>query len=264
MEPNTSNNIIVLDLETAFSAEDCISCHRPEDAHFENKRCNFGVGFSTGLEDAVVINARTGEMNPIYQPIGWNNKAALGLSIGGYYYYGIDRVVWFDETNLESIISRLVEDQALMVSFNGIQFDFDLMHALLRKRANGAPDCPDEHLHMLCDRFIQLVASSYDIQAEIWRADPERKFERGLDSLDAILRANGLGGKLSHGAQAPRDWQAGKYADVINYCQDDILKTKALFELAQKTGGWIKRGDDNEIGIRWIDDRLVWREPVPF
>jgi hypothetical protein len=100
----------------------------------------------------------------------------------------------------------------------------------------------------LCDAFKALAAISYDILAEIWRVDPKRKFERGLNSLDAIAQANGLGAKLSNGAQAPRDWAAGRHADVVNYCADDIYKTMALFETICTTGQ-ILRGDGKAIQL---------------
>ena len=101
----------------------------------------------------------------------------------------------------------------------------------------------------LCDTFKTLCAQSYDILAEIWKVDPARKFEPNLNSLGAISQANGLGTKLSHGAQAPRDWQAGRYAQVIEYCLDDVWKTKALFERISR-GEPILRGDGQPIKLR--------------
>ena len=82
----------------------------------------------------------------------------------------------------------------------------------------------------LCDTFKIHCAQSYDLLDQIWHQDPEDRFQKD-NSLDAISQASGLGAKLSHGAQAPRDWRAGHYAQVLNYCQDDVLKTKALFEM---------------------------------
>lgn len=237
MSPFDDEEIIVLDLETVRSAEDCRLCGLPRYDHNTRGDCKDGSEW--------------------YKPIGWDNKAALGLSIGGYYSYRHRRIIWFQEYNLEETMHQLVSDKPLMVSFNGISFDFKLMRALLRQRADSdqSPDLVDKcSLHGICDGFKLLAANSYDILDEIWKADPRRKFERGLNSLDAISQANGLGPKLSHGAQAPRDWAAGKHADVINYCSDDIYKTKALFEMLHANGGWIKRGDGEFIGIQWIDE----------
>jgi predicted PolB exonuclease-like 3'-5' exonuclease len=189
---------------------------------------------------------------PGYEAIGWNNKSALGLSIGGYYDYQDERIHWFDEANLEDTIQALVKSEPLMVSFNGIGFDFPLMRGILRRRAEplALDDYREEaeRLTDLADSFKALAAQSYDILAEVWKADPSRKFERGLNSLDAIAWANGLGPKLSNGAHAPRDWAAGHRADVLNYCADDVYKTKALFEMI-RTNGQILRGDGKAIQL---------------
>ena len=120
-----------------------------------------------------------------------------------------------------------------------------------------------QDLRELCDTFKTLCATSYDILHEIWRVDPARKFEAGLNSLDAISQANGLGPKLSSGAQAPRDWQAGRYAQVIEYCMDDVWKTKALFERIC-AGEPILRGDGQPIVLPKIEHYMddVWKTKV--
>ena len=198
-------------------------------------------------------NTRTG-----YERLGWDNKPALGLSVGCYWDYRDSRTHWFDVPTLEETIRHVVATQPLLVSFNGIAFDFPLMRGLLRQQADalgkkesgfGLLEAAHDVLQILCDAFKTLCASSYDILAEIWRIDPDRKFEPGLNSLGAISQANGYGAKLSHGSQAPRDWREGRYATVLNYCQDDVLKTKVLFEQIIVTGE-ILRGDGQPIRLR--------------
>ena len=228
---NTPKNCIVLDLETARSAEDCRHCGRGREAH---------LGYSTC---GPLYDERGGQAG--YAPLGWDDKAALGLSIGCYWDYTDQRIYWFDMDTLAATVQLLVERQPLLVSFNGIGFDFPLMRALLQREDDTFPA---QNLAALCDVFERHCAASYDLLAEIWKIDPGRKFERGLNSLDAIAQANGLAAKLSHGAQAPRNWAAGRYAQVLNYCQDDVYKTKALFELvcAQEQ---IRRGDGTALTL---------------
>lgn len=202
---------------------------------------------------------------PTYEPIGWTNKPALGLSIGCYWSYADNRMHWFDEHNLEAVVTRLVDSHPLMVSFNGIGFDFPLMRGILRRRVDVLSMADDSSRHALgrlCDDFKKLAGNSYDILAEIWKSDPKTKFKKGLNSLDAISQANELGSKLSHGAQAPHDWAAGRHADVINYCQDDVIKTRELFERIRNSGGWLMRGDGEEVGIRWINPDGLWMREV--
>ena len=235
-------NTIVLDLETVRSADDCRHCGLTEVDH-------------DPLAGGLLCPRLSGGDGETFTPLGWDNKPALGLSIGCYWDYQDSRIHWFDVHSLEATVRLLVERQPLMVSFNGIGFDFVLMCGLLRQEADRLADSADledriasKNLTMLCDTFKAQCATSYDLLAEIWKADPDRKFERGLNSLDAIAQANGLGAKLSHGAQAPRDWADGRYADVLNYCADDVYKTKALFELVATTGG-VLRGDGQRIAL---------------
>lgn len=256
-----SPNIIVLDLETARSAESCRHCGQSAGEHVRAPM----IGGHPG-----VLRCYAGSTGPGFQELGWDNKAALGLSIGCYYDYGDARYHFFDVPTLAETMRHLVDRQPLLVSFNGIAFDFALMRALLRHqaeqvrlgdtstgifaRSRGEDITIDQaadyaqKLVDLCDAFKTLCSQSYDILAEIWRVDPTRKFERGLNSLDAISRANGLGGKLSHGAEAPLRWARGEYAHVINYCQDDVHKTKALFERICE-GEPLLRGDGQPITL---------------
>jgi len=187
-------------------------------------------------------------------PTGWDDKVALGLSIGAYYDYQDGHVHWFDTLSLYDTMRHLVSRTPLMVSFNGIGFDYALMCAVLRRRADMSLGHQEFRRSMLelCDQFYALAAVSYDILAEIWRVDADRKYERGLNSLDALLLANHLPAKSGHGAQAPRDWWAGRIADVLNYCQRDVWLTRLLFELICQRQGQLMRGDGRAMQIRYV------------
>jgi hypothetical protein len=225
-------NVVVLDLETLRSADDCRHCHRPKDLHEP------GLGHC----DSALAS-------PQFSPLGWDNKPALGLSIGCWWDYADSRVQYFDRHTLEGTMVAFVDRACLFVSFNGISFDFPLMRGLLRQEADALRLSESDSdlfrsgvLVELCDRFKDLCAVSYDVLAEIWRVDPQRKFERGLNSLDAIAQANGLGAKAMTGAIAPRLWAEGRYAEVLTYCASDVHKTRWLFETICQ-GKPILRGD---------------------
>lgn len=203
-------DVIVLDLETLHSADDCRHCGMP----FEGCQAN---GHS-------------------FEKIGWDDKASLGLSIGCYFSYLDGIVHWFDPPSLADHMAWMVKAKPLIVSFNGLQFDVPLMLSVIAQQAQ----------EFQIAGWWAFGIKHYDILAQIWRQDPKRKFERGLNSLDAIAQANGLGAKTGHGAQAPRDWQAGKYADVMNYCQWDVMLTKKLFELILSQG-FLLRGDGRPV-----------------
>lgn len=244
----TNRATVILDLETLASADSCRHCsldakeHRPK-----------GWAAIPSSVNAIYCDE--------YEPIGWKNHAALGLSIGCYFSCTDQRLRFFDVHTLEATMRQFVETQPLLVTFNGIAFDFVLMRSLLHRRVDEMLACQEagenqldaEELIALSDAFATLCATSYDLLAEIWRIDPVRKFERGLNSLDAIAQASGLGAKLGHGAQAPRDWREGQYAKVINYCADDVYKTKALFEMVCE-GKPLLRGDGQPI---WLPNPLT-------
>ena len=185
---------------------------------------------------------------------GWANKSGLGLSIGGYWDYAAEQFFWFGEEAVLDVIRYLNAQRPLLVSFNGIQFDFALMRAVVRHKI-----VPRYYkgMHADIEEFLQsfkrLASSSYDILAEISRTDAKGKFEGGLNSLDALCAANGLGRKTGSGAQAPRDWRAGKKAKVIAYCATDIALTVELFELIRAQEGKIMRGNGPLQLQRWVN-----------
>lgn len=220
-------SIYVLDIEVKRSPDACITCDQlPKDCQAIGHR---------------------------FEKIGWERKAALGISIGCAFSYKTMQFVFFDEFTLESLMTRWVEEQPLLVGFNSQSFDLTLMRGLLRQEADAlhlSESAADLFrsgvLVELCDRFKDLCAISYDILAEIWRVDPGRKFEPGLNSLDTIAQANRLPAKAMTGAIAPRLWAAGRYAEVINYCAADVEKTRRLFEMIC-WGTPLLRGDRNPI-----------------
>ena len=193
---------------------------------------------------------------------GWNDLAALGLSIGGYYHYRDQRVHWFDRQTLRATITELVAQQPLMISFNGIAFDFALMRAVLY-----ALDGRTTTVLEIGAAFEALAAQSYDLLAEIW-AVTGRVFARG-NSLDALSQHNGLGAKTGHGAQAPRLWQEGRIAEVVNYCQQHILLTCRLAELIATRHGYLSR-PAGDLELRYLCaagadmPHIVKSCPIPF
>lgn len=228
----TRRNIIVTDLETMRSARDCSCCGYPEEVH--------------GLDAYCPPEAGSEHHNDHYTPIGWENHRALGLSIGCWIDYRDGLFYWFDGHTLESTMRLWVKRQVLIVSFDGKKFDLPLMAAVLKHKERMDSQY-DAQILPLCDAFAALAACSYDLLDTIW-THYGRSAERGLNSLDALCKANGLPRKTMDGATAPRLWQEGRYAEVIQYNYFDVWRTKRLFEMVC-AGQPILRGDGQPITL---------------
>ena len=210
-------------------------------------------------QDVVVLDLET--LNSADDlPTGWKDYNALGLSIGGYYDYGIGGMHFFQQGDLYLLMNDFVFDEPLIVTFNGIAFDLKLMRWLIRSEADRlGPGKEADEMMETCDKFKVLANKSYDILAEISRADSKNKFAPGLNSLDAICEANGLGNKIGPGALAPKWWQAGDYDRVISYLAYDVYLTRKLFELIQENKGVLKRSN-GELRIRTLEEVQVANE----
>ena len=202
-------NVCILDLETLHSAEECGHCGLDEDAH----------------EDWGTLGG-----SHRYIPIGWRNYAALGLSLGCALPVG-GLPQFFDGRSLPGFLAGMAQQHACLVTFNGTGFDLPLLGALATQLGVD---------HALMAAWEALP--HYDMLAEIWKLDGAQKYAKGTNSLNALARANGLGGKTGDGAQAPRDWQDGKHAQVINYCLHDCWLTMQLYQQIVR-GDALQRGN---------------------
>lgn len=223
-------NILVYDVETAYSADACRLCGKLEPEH---------------------------DSGETFQAIGWDNKAALGLSIGCYYDYQDGHYHFFDPPTLADTVSLWAYREPLLVSYNGLAFDGPLLRAVLwdqgeqcrlGHRGDRSVAERGQALIALCEPLGALSAQGYDILDALWQADPQGKYIKGRHGLGAVSQANGFGGKDLTGALAPTLWQAGEYARVVNYCRADVSKTKALFETIL-TRGALCRGDGQRIPL---------------
>ncbi len=142
---------------------------------------------------------------------GWASLDEMGISVGCLYDYRSSRYRIFMDDNLQELVDRLNEPNTLVVAFNHLQFDNQLL------RASGYALKPDvDLLH-----YDMLVVSRAGAGAS--------KFAKGF-RLDDHLQALGLPMKTGAGAMAPIWWQEGKIGTVIDYCLQDVYAEKQLFE----------------------------------
>ena len=152
---------------------------------------------------------------------GWYDFSGMGISVVCAYDCAAPRYRVFCLDNLGEF-ADLVKRRRIVIGFNNHRFDDRLL------AAHG----------------VYVGHHSRDIAALIWHAAgvPEGEHPRGL-GLDAICKANGLGGKSASAADAPQDWQRGRIGRVIDYCLNDVRMTVRLLRLIEDTGGIIDPRD---------------------
>ncbi len=149
---------------------------------------------------------------------GWHDHKHMGISCICAYDYADDAYRVFCWDNIQEFQDLFLQAQ-VVVGFNSQHFDDSL--------------CAANHLYL---------TTHYDVRLEVYRGlglnphpdysdDGVRDLYRGR-TLDALCQANGFGAKSGNGAQAPIDWQQGKYGTVIDYCLRDVRLTKYLFDAA--------------------------------
>lgn len=179
--------------------------------------------------DLEILRAIPDKKEPIVPGIlycnGWGDHAGMGISVLGCYNYDTDEYRVFCRDNIQEFLS-LVQETDYVVGFNSARFD--------RKVVLAALDCHTTH----ADEFFR---KDYDILAEAWVSeglDPDKFYWKthGGYGLEAMANANGLSNKRMSGALAPIAWQQGEIGRVIDYCLDDVIKTKKLFDRIMRDG----------------------------
>lgn len=149
---------------------------------------------------------------------GWDDHEGMGISVICAYDYNEERLRVFLEDNFDEF-QKVIDSTGHIIGFNNIKFDDCVC------RANGL-DIPSE--------------KSYDLLVAIWKADGLSETysypSHAGYGLDACCEANFGIGKTGHGANAPVLWQQGRRGEVIDYCLNDVMLTKRLFERMMDCG----------------------------
>ena len=159
----------------------------------------------------------------------WQDYNGMGLAVIGVYHKTPEDVCGEFKTFLKDGFSRFTnlvrqvkERDGLIVGFNSVKFD-----------------------DLLCQAHGITVETNYDLLFEVWRGlglgwEFNRKTHGGR-SLASLVRvnlgeANSEAKKSASGLQATLWWQRGEYEKVISYCLQDVLLTKELLKLVDRTG----------------------------
>ena len=167
---------------------------------------------------------------------GWHDHAHMGISCLCAYDYVEDRYRVFMEDNLEDFF-RLCSKRELLIGFNNIRFDNLVLNA-----------------HPFSLQMPIQDEKCYDLLREVWVSaglGPTFVYPSHLGySLDAVCRRNNLGTKTGDGAMAPILWQRGNLGRVIDYCLNDIVLTKRLFDLAAAGSQIISPKDGRQLQLK--------------
>ncbi len=144
--------------------------------------------------------------------VGWDNYAALKISVVGVYSYLEDRYSTFEEHEMDKL-AELFRDAKRIVGFSMNRYDVPVLNHYFQ-RIKDAPRL------WAMDRV--------DLLEEIELATGHRI------SLDRLAEANLGARKTHHGSEAGELYREGKMDELKEYCLNDVKLTKELYDLYRK------------------------------
>lgn len=144
--------------------------------------------------------------------VGWDNYAALKISVVGVYSYIEDRYYCFEEKEMDKL-ADLFSDARRIVGFSMNRYDIPVLNNYFQ-RLKGAP------------RLWGM--ERVDLLEEIEMATGSRI------SLDRLAAANLGQHKTHHGSEAGALYRDGKIEELKEYCLTDVKLTRELYDLYRK------------------------------
>ena len=134
---------------------------------------------------------------------GWHNARDMGLSCAVVYASDTQQFETYYEKDVKDLVERLTR-AALVVGFNTLNFDYKVLAGYF------SFDCQ--------------AINSLDLLADLHR---RLKFRVSLDNVaQATLREK----KSADGLQALTWWREGRVDKIVDYCRQDVLVTKNVYE----------------------------------
>jgi len=150
---------------------------------------------------------------------GWNGFDEMGISVGCAFDYRDMKYRVFMDSNMPLLAARLNEPGTLIVAFNHVRFDNNLL------RGAGYPLKPDSELR----NYDMMLVSKRGAGS----SDDGR--HKGF-KLDDHLHALKLPMKTANGALAPLMWKNGELGDLVDYCLNDVQVERGLFQYIWQHG----------------------------
>jgi hypothetical protein len=168
---------------------------------------------------------------------GWQSHDEMGVSCMVVWDYAEMRCRVFDDLNI-SEAAKMLCNYDVVVGFNTVGFDWKVLRSTYPEFQQPDPG---------------RRSADYDILREIWislRLDPDHfqpSTHGGYKLDDVAFETIGMR-KSGDGAHAPELFQAGKYAELIDYCIQDVNIERQLFEFVAKHGYVVRNGRAMRLG----------------
>lgn len=171
-------------------------------------------------------------------PGGWNATDKLGVAVACLWEYKTQRIRVYGPNDVPALRERLLKADRIS-GYNIFNFDFPVIWGIDKKTwiSNDTSKMPDG------DGYFKgkLFTKTNDILRRIWQAkelDPDRfsPTTHGGVSLDVVANRTLGVGKIGHGEDAPKWYQAGNIQKVVNYCADDVALERDLTDFIDRYG----------------------------
>ncbi len=145
--------------------------------------------------------------------VGWDNFAALKISVVAVYSYLEDRYYCYEEDEMDKL-AELFNDARRIVGFSSNRYDVPVLNNYFKKLKTPAPNLWE----------MERV----DLLEEIEMSAQQRV------SLNRLAEVNLGETKTHHGSEAISLYADGKMDELKEYCINDVKLTKELYDLYRK------------------------------
>jgi DEAD/DEAH box helicase domain-containing protein len=125
---------------------------------------------------------------------------------------------FYDDFTIQAA-ARHLEQADVVVGYSSAAFDVPVVEGLVGRR--------------------MALRYHLDLYTEVAAAAARRGLvgSKGDGTLDRLAKRNLGRGKINHGSHAKELAQKGRWAQLFNYCADDVALTRDLFRYAVEHGG---------------------------
>jgi len=149
------------------------------------------------------------ETKNTFEEVGSTDPSALSISVVGVYEKNTDKVLVFDEKEFDAMWP-IFERADVIIGYNSDHFDIPILNKYY-------------HGDLKRIRSIDLLSAIKDSSGR-------------RPKLDHVANATLGKNKIGHGLDAVTWWKNGEIEKIKEYCAEDVLITKEIFEYILKNG----------------------------